>query len=549
MVIKRTRSYEMTWPFWYNKFVQKYHKNHNAIQPSLQFPLSFVYEDSIDKDDISRTVKEVVEGVNIFEYVDFSNRCSHGYDGMNMLECVLLAFVLDGYASTRKLEQYCKYDIRFQFIMDGQTPSHMAFHRFIHDDLLMPIEDLFVCFNKYFEEHDLINTDILYIDGTKFEANANKMTFVWMRSTEKYRLKCWKNVMDRLVSFNSYCEMNDIKIQFSILKEFSFEYLFEIVGQIERLIQEQGIEYRHGKGQRKHPLQRYQEQFKEDALKLWKYSIYYDIADGRNSFSKTDHDATFMHMKYDYYNHTNVFKPGYNVQMGSSDGYIRHVYVSSDGADMNTYIPFMEGYHQAYGTFPKMTPADAGYGSYDNYSYCKENGMELYMKYPNYRAEQNRFTDKNRFRRYAIKPDENGNILCPEGHPFVLEKEYISTKGRYPKEMELYHNEHCSDCPFKSRCTRSKHGRKIQVNRKLEAYQKEVRENLSTELGIELMKQRSIQSEGIFGQIKENNDYDRLRRRGLPGVKMEILLVAIGHNLRRYHTRKIERIRNSGYIN
>ena len=40
-------------------------------------------------------------------------------------------------------------------------------------------------------DHDAIDTDILYIDGTKFEANANKMTFVWMKATKKYRAKRW----------------------------------------------------------------------------------------------------------------------------------------------------------------------------------------------------------------------------------------------------------------------------------------------------------------------------------------------------------------------
>ena len=79
----------------------------------------------------------------------------------------------------------CRYDIRFQFIMDGQTPSHMAFHRFIHDDLKMPIEEIFYDLNRYFEKNDTIDADILYIDGTKFEANANKMTFVWMKATKK----------------------------------------------------------------------------------------------------------------------------------------------------------------------------------------------------------------------------------------------------------------------------------------------------------------------------------------------------------------------------
>ena len=73
--------------------------------------------------------------------------------------------------------------------------------------------------------------------------------------------------------------------------------------------------------------------------------------------------------------------------------------------------------------------------------------------------------------------------------------------------------------------------------RELESYKKEVKENLSTEQGKKYMTQRSIWSEGIFGQIKEDNHYDKLRRRGISGVKLEILLVCIGHNLRRYHTR------------
>lgn len=531
----------MTWPFWYNNFVKKYLVHSNAFQPSLQIPLSFSYEDSIDKDDISRTVKEVVEGANILKFIDFSNRNSYGYDGMKMLECVVLAFALDGYASTRKLEQYCKYDIRFQFIMDGQTPSHMAFHRFIHDDLMMPVEDIFYTLNEYIEQHDEINTDILYIDGTKFEANANKMTFVWMRATKKYREKRWKKIMERLVHFNVYCAKEGYLLRFSMLKELSFDYLFHIVGLIEGLMESKHIEYVHGRGHRKHRLQRFQEAFKEDAMKLWKYSIYYELAEGRNSFSKTDPDATFMHMKYDYYNNTNVFKPGYNVQVGSSDGYIRHVYISGDGADINTYIPFMKGYYKAYGEYPKKTPADAGYGSYDNYSFCKEHNIGLYMKYADYRKEKMKCTDKNRFRQYKMKRNEKGEIVCPKGHPFIFEKQRFETRGEYTKLIETYRNHHCEGCPLRKQCTKSKKGRTIQRNRQWERYKEEVRNNLATEEGKELMKQRSIQAEGIFGQIKQDNDYARLRRRGTAGVKLEILLVSIGHNIRRYHARKKEK--------
>ena len=161
----------------------------------------------------------------------------------------------------------------------------------------MSAEELFVEFNRYFESHDQIQTDILYIDSTKLEANANKMTFVWMKATKKSREKRWKKIMGRLMTFNAYCKQEGIPLRFSILKEFSFEYLIEITDRIREIMNRQGIEEKRGKGQRKHPLQRYLEGFEEDADKILKYTEYYQIADGRNSFSKTDHSATFMHMK------------------------------------------------------------------------------------------------------------------------------------------------------------------------------------------------------------------------------------------------------------
>ncbi|EOS62079.1 hypothetical protein C815_00206 [Firmicutes bacterium M10-2] len=73
---------------------------------------------------------------------------------------------------------------------------------------------------------------------------------------------------------------------------------------------------------------------------------------------------------------------------------------------------------------------------------------------------------------------------------------------------------------------------------KLIKYQEEVKANLATDEGKEWMTQRSAQAEGIFGEIKQDYQYDRFRRRGETGVKLELLLVSIGHNLRRYHTNK-----------
>ena len=73
----------------------------------------------------------------------------------------------------------------------------------------------------------------------------------------------------------------------------------------------------------------------------------------RNSCFKIDPDVTFMHIKYDYYKHTNVFKSEYNIQFGISDGIIRIIYISSNGNALKTYIPSMKNMKQSMESFLK----------------------------------------------------------------------------------------------------------------------------------------------------------------------------------------------------
>ena len=521
--------------------MNNYLENCKAYQPELPYDFNISLENSISADDLSRTVCEVVEGINIFKYVSFKNRRSYGYDPLMMLRLVTLAFALFGFASTRYLESLCRHDIRFIFIARNQRPSHQSFHRFIHDDLKVSVEEFFYDVNRYIEKNDdQINTDVLYIDGSKWEADAGKMTFVWKKATLKFKTKLWKKTMKQIRRFNQYLESQDIPVRFSVLKEMSLGYLIEITDTIQDIMKSRSISFVHGRGHKKHELQKHYDFFKEAALKFWKYAMHLDICQERNSFSKTDPDATFMHMKYDYYNHTNVFKPEYNVQIGVSDHYIRHIYISGDAADIKTYIPFMESYHEAYGTYPSCTPADAGYGSYDNYRFCKENGIELYMKYNTITKEQEKITDKNRFKSWMFPRDEDGGIRCPAGHIMTVEKETVETRGVYERTNQLLGTGKCTECPFKRQCTKSKNGRKVTFCSELENYHTEVRNNLSTPEGRELLKQRSIQSEGCFGILKEDFKYDRLHRTGESGVRTEFYLVAIGHNLRRFHKKKME---------
>lgn len=516
-------------------------------QTALELPITLDLTTLIPKDDISRTVLMAVSESGVYRYVVNKGRNSHGYTCHEMLKAVVLSNTQLGIASVREMEDLARNDIRYRLIFrGGETPSFMSFHRFIKDDLGVSVETVLTEVNKYMERKlpDDINTKTEVIDGTKEEADANKMSFVWRGSSEKYQRKTYKKVFEILKEIIAFFKEEEFRHDLSILRMPDLQYLMEICAVLEKYKEEKEIVFVKGKGKKKTDLQRWYDQLKDCAVRLWKYEMHFDILGDRNSFSKNDPDATFMHMKYDYYNHTNVFKPGYNVQIGSCSGLIWDIYISSDCNDTKTYIPLMEQHKRNYGSYPERTPADAGYGGYDNYQFCKNNGKELYMKYSGYEAEKKKVNDKNRFKAIHFPDNEDGLPVCPAGHAFRVEKVRTETRGVYPRQMETLVNDHCEDCPFAAKCTKSRSGvRRIQRCVQLNEWKKEVRNNLNTEFGKEVMTQRQVYSEGIFGDKKYNWEYDKMRRIGESGVKTEIYMYALGKNMRRFHLLYWDRVR------
>ena len=246
-----------------------------------------------------------------------------------------------------------------------------------------------------------------------------------------------------------------------------------------------------------------------------------------------------MNMKYDYYNQTGVFKPGYNLQIGVCDEYIMHMEIFSNPTDTRTYIPFMKKYKDIYDRYPRWPIADAGYGSYDNLLFNVINRMELGLKY-NYYAKKN----SSDFKKQIYNPmnwqyDEQGFKVCPQGHPFHIEKdERWNTKGEYLQISRVFECGQCHTCLVKDKCTKAKEQRKIQINYALNELLNRVDENLGNDEGKEMKKQRCIQVEGAFGVIKQDMNYARLRRRGRLNVKTELLLIGIAYNICKYHNKK-----------
>ncbi|NLC34747.1 MAG: IS1182 family transposase [Erysipelothrix sp.] len=486
----------------------------------------------IHQDDPVWTFNEVMEGVNLAQFLKVSKLGREPYNPFMMLKVILFSEMLGG-MSYRELENACKNDIRFMFLAQEQTPSHNTFKNFVNDRLLLNIHEIFLTINEYLIKTNHINMDELYIDGTKVEANANKYTFVWKKVASRTRDR---RLSDTLTIFDTLIKDYRFNI---IYDELSIEVIDHVVSQIIHRLIEDDIELVYGQGKRKTPLQRLL-----DKLVNYLYQLYSCIekiticGEDRNSYSKTDHDATMMHMKEDYYGGTNLFKAGYNVQLGVSDEFIMHASVIQDRNDQKSLIPFLKQYQEMYHLTPEKIVADSGYGSYDNYMYLTLQHRKLYIKFHQYSREKSAKYKRQIYKRNNWKRVKDNQYLCPQNHHTQLINEYENTKGLYTRINFTLSTLKCDKCPVKKMCTDSKGHRNITYNPILEEFQDEVRKNLSGEEGKRLKDNRSYQSEGAFAQLKSKHGKERFRRRGLKSVTLEMLLSCIGYNLMKHHNKK-----------
>ena len=121
------------------------------------------------------------------------------------------------------------------------------------------------------------------------------------KSTLKYKEKLEENILELIDEFNKYFN-----------KEKELDNIFDIFSYLKKL----KIQKIYGRGKRKSKEQLFLEKAQSYVKKFNKYTNYLEILGERNSFSKTDKEATFMRMKEDYMRNGQL-KPGYNLQIGN----------------------------------------------------------------------------------------------------------------------------------------------------------------------------------------------------------------------------------------
>ena len=506
----------------------------------IQMRIPVDLEKIIEITDPIYTFCEIMEKIDCYKYYKDKQSIMGRprYDAEKLMKVSLFAFMENGYSSLRNIEKLCKTDIRYIWLLDGEkAPSYSTVSNFLREYIGENIEKLFSDINKEIFALEGVDLSRLYIDGTKVEANANKYTWVWKKSCIKSRDKVYGYLTNLIDEINNGV-LSYLNVRIEPRKEYAIEYLEEV---IERFSSIAGINgnYIRGKGHHKTVEQRQYEKLVEYLKKLKNYAKHIEICgESRNSYSKTDHSATFMRVKRDYMGNDQLL-PAYNMQIGVCDEYIAVVDAKQYASDMDCFVPLMNKFKKSYGCYPKYPVADAGYGSYNNYLFCEQNGMEKYMKFTMFEKETKdaKYQD-DPYRAVNFKRDETGTLLCPEGRKFEYMCDRPVRGNKYGRTEELYKCESCEGCPRKAECTDGKGDRTFSMNRELTAIHSEVISNLKSELGIALRTNRTIQAEGTFGSIKWNRSYKRAQRRGLESIILEFTLISIGFNLYKFYNKK-----------
>ena len=485
---------------------------------------------------------QIMEEIEIEQYLKPEKTWGLGrprYNRVRMLKTILYSFMDMGYGSLRNIDENCRVNIRYMYLMNYETPSYHTFSNFINEELEESAEAIFLAVMNHIREKDQVDMEHVYIDGSKFEANANKYTWVWKKATEKSRYRLYRKITDHLNEMNEELSFKGIRIDTNT--EYTPEYLEDIIQRYLFLTHTDESRFKRGKGKRKTPEQRHCEKLREYADKLRKYIVQLAACGPeRNSYSKTDPDATFMRMKKDYVGNDQLL-PAYNVQLAVADEYIVAVDVQQYRSDMDCFVPLMEKFHEQYGFYPHYPVADAGYGSYNNYLYCREHGMGLYMKFPMYKKETKDGKYRNDpFRAVNFKTDQEGNLICPNEKKLQFAYRKPIKGNQYGRQEEIYVCEDCGGCPYAEQCKKGQGNRSVSLNEELTQMHREVLDNLECIHGALLRMNRSIQAEGSFGILKYDRWYKRTVRKGLKSVRLELFLVSIGHNLYKFYNKRMK---------
>lgn len=527
------------------------YKNYNMSQLTLPLDIEVL----IPENDIAHFVNQIVETIPNEEFYEFTHvRGASSYHPKLMLKIILYSYTQSVF-SGRRIESLLKDSVRMMWLSQNQTPSYRTINRFrvnpIIDRLL---QSLFINFRTQLIEQNLIDEESIYIDGTKIEANANKYTFVWRKNTERFN----KKVVEQSKEIYREAIVNEVIPELKDeTQDITLETLYEFKNRLEEKIEDLNNDISNSKDVAERKMMRSERTEIKKTKKLLseninrqiKYKKQLDILGERNSYSKTDHDATFMRMKDDHMMNGQL-KPGYNLQIATNSQFVLSYDLFPNPTDTRTLTPFLNNIRNNYFNLPNYIVADAGYGSEENYkTILDEFNRTPLITYSMYLKEQTKKYKENIYNTQNWKYDElRDEIICPSNRRLPFKRyTYRIDKYKYKRDFKLYESDNCNNCELFDLCRKNAYqstNKKIMKNNVWEYFKHMTQKLLSKPETEKIYKQRKIDVEPVFGYLKAILGFTRVSLRGKTKVKRELGIALMATNIRKMVALRATKIKN-----
>ena len=514
--------------------------DYTAFKGYYQFKLPLEMETLIPADDPVRLLSAFVEGMNLSELYLTYDRIRKNQASPRQLFKITVYAAMNGIYSSRDIETACRRDINFMYLLEGKpVPDHATIARFISLHLSNCSKDLLSEVTSNLFSLGEISGKTVFIDGTKIEAAANKYTFVWKKAVTRNQAR----LFNKISAFMAECEaLYGLRIVYQ--RKVSLHTMKRLRKKLYKIKEDEGIVFVHGIGKRKSQLQRSIETLESYIEKLKEYTKKLHICGDRNSYSKTDPDATFMRLKEDAMLNGQL-KPAYNLQHAVDAQYITWLDLTPRPADSSVLVSFLKDMQGHLPFKYREVVADAGYESEESYVFMENNGQEAYIKPLNYEISKTRKYRKDIGRRENMTYDEQEDCyICYDNRKLVVVKERIRhNRNGYASTETIYECLTCDGCPCKEQCIHGNNWsipmeqrtKRVWVSKVMKEKRRKALERITTDYGTQLRVNRSIQAEGSFAMIKEAMGFRQYLYRGRENVLAQSVLAAIAHNINKLH--------------
>lgn len=492
------------------------------------------YDDLVPVNHPVRIVNTILDHIDMSSLeATYKGGGTSSYHPKVLLKILVYAYLRNLYSS-RKIEQALSENIHFMWLSGCVKPDHNTIANFRSAKLKGKFKKIFNQVVLLLADQGYVNLKDIYVDGTKIEANANRYTFVWGKNIKTSR----NRIRKQLKELWRYVEMVYAEEEQTPNEPDSFDAIDpqEVAKTIDSI--NQALE---GKKVDKAVKQKLNYAKKHWPGNVAKYNKQEVVLKYRNSYSKTDVDATFMRMKDDPMKNGQL-KAAYNVQGSSNHQFLVNYTLTQKTNDTTTLVDHLKEHKDSFDQTPDTLTADAGYGSEENYQNLEEENIEAFVKYNYFHKEQKEAKSGKVKQPFTVDKlyynQDTDTYYCPMGQAMGCIGSYQrKTANGFIQTLHRYQAANCKGCPLRSLCHQASGNRIVERNHNLVRLKQKAKEKLLSEDGIAHRKQRCWDIEAIFGNIKQNMGFKRFMLRGMEKVETEFGLIAMAHNLKKVSLR------------